>query len=70
MRKNFDIDMNGYTLNVLCRKKVCVFKRLCQTLGEWEKYGGIYFDTDVEVIRSLEELLRNDAFFALKISNM
>ena len=50
-------------------KKVCVFKRLCQTLGSG-KYGGIYFDTDVEVIRSLEELLRNDAFFALKISNM
>ena len=29
------------------------------------EHGGVYFDTDVEVIRSLEELLRNDAFFLL-----
>lgn len=54
---------------MLCRKK---YAYLSDYVRLWvvEKYGGIYFDTDVEVIRSLEELLRNDAFFALKISNM
>ena len=30
------------------------------------EHGGVYFDTDVEVIRSLEELLRNDAFFCFE----
>lgn len=27
-------------------------------------YGGIYFDTDVEVIRSMDDILRNGAFMA------
>lgn len=30
--ENFDIDMNGYT-RMCYAEKVCVFKRLCQTLG-------------------------------------
>ena len=50
---------------MLCRKKVCVFKRLCQTLGSGKVWRNL-FDTDVEVIRSLEELLRNDAFFCFE----
>ena len=27
-----------------------------------EKYGGLYFDTDVEVIKSFDELLQYDGF--------
>lgn len=50
---------------MLCRKK---YAYLSDYVRLWvvEKYGGIYFDTDVEVIRSLEELLRNDAFFCFE----
>ena len=31
-----------------------------------EKYGGIYLDTDVEVIRPLEKLLQEDAYFGFE----
>ena len=67
--ENFDIDMNGYTRMCYAEKK---YAYLSDYVRLWvvEKYGGIYFDTDVEVIRSLEELLRMMHFFALKISNM
>ncbi len=30
------------------------------------QYGGIYFDTDVEVFRSFDELMENDAFFGFE----
>ena len=30
------------------------------------KYGGIYLDTDVEVIRSIDDLLENSAFFGFE----
>lgn len=30
------------------------------------QYGGIYFDTDVEVFRSFDELLENDTFFGFE----
>lgn len=30
--ENFDIDMNGYT-RMCYAEKICIFKRLCQTLG-------------------------------------
>ncbi len=29
------------------------------------KYGGIYFDTDVEIIKSIDDLLYNEAFYGL-----
>ena len=63
--ENFDIDMNGYTRMCYAEKK---YAYLSDYVRLWvvEKYGGIYFDTDVEVIRSLEELLRNDAFFCFE----
>ena len=57
--------MNGYTRMCYAEKK---YAYLSDYVRLWvvEKYGGIYFDTDVEVIRSLEELLRNDAFFCFE----
>lgn len=31
-----------------------------------ERYGGIYFDTDVEVVSSFDGMLENEAFFAFE----
>jgi hypothetical protein len=59
---NFDVNMIEFT-------------SVCYKLGIWSyitdyarlfllyKYGGIYLDTDVEIIRNLDDLLFDDAFF-------
>lgn len=59
---NFDVYSNAYT-------KMCYEEKKYAFLSDYvrlyvvEKYGGIYFDTDVEVIRSFDELLCYDSFF-------
>ena len=62
---NFDVNQNGYT-------KMCIEEKKYAFLSDYarlvivEKYGGIYFDTDVEVIRNIDELLDNEAFFGFE----
>lgn len=50
---------------MLCGKK---YAYLSDYVRLWavEKYGGIYLDTDVEVIRPLEKLLQEDAYFGFE----
>lgn len=62
---NFDLDYSPYT-------------RYCYDNGKWAylsdlvrlvvvfQYGGIYFDTDVEVISSFDTLLEYEAFFGFE----
>ena len=33
------------------------------------KYGGIYFDTDVEVLKSFDDLLENEFFIGYELEN-
>lgn len=63
--ENFDIDMKGYTRMCYAEKK---YAYLSDYVRLWvvEKYGGIYLDTDVEVIRPLEKLLQEDAYFGFE----
>ena len=63
--ENFDIDMNGYTRMCYAEKK---YAYLSDYVRLWavEKYGGIYLDIDVEVIRPLEKLLQEDAYFGFE----
>ena len=59
---NFDINCNAYVKEAYDAKKwsfVTDYARLWILYN----YGGIYFDTDVEVIRSIDELLEYPAFF-------
>ena len=63
--ENFDITINDYVKEAYAAKKwafVTDYARL------WIIYnhGGIYLDTDVEVIKSFDELLCNDAFFGFE----
>lgn len=59
---NFDVNMNGYT-------KICYEEKKYAFLSDYARLlivaqnGGLYFDTDVELIKSPDELLNNDAFF-------
>lgn len=33
------------------------------------KYGGLYFDTDVEIIKPIDDLIQNGPFFGLELNN-
>lgn len=58
---NFDVACNLYVQQAYTAKKWAFVADYCR-FWALEKYGGIYFDTDVEVIRSFEKLLENEAF--------
>lgn len=62
---NFDIHMNGYTRMCYEQKKYAFLSDYVR-LYVIEKYGGLYFDTDVELIRSPEPLMKDDAFFGFE----
>ena len=61
--KNFDININEYVKEAYNSKKwafVSDYARLWIIYN----YGGIYLDTDVELLKKLDKLLEYEAFFA------
>ncbi len=62
---NFDVNMNGYTRMCYSQKK---YAFLSDFVRLWVVYqnGGIYFDTDVELIRNTDFLLDNESFFSFE----
>lgn len=65
---NFDVNLNGYT-------KMCHEQHRWAYLSDYvrlyvvAKCGGIYFDTDVEALRSFDEFLPLKAFFGFEIDS-
>lgn len=64
---NFDINMNGYTKMCYEQKRYAFLSDFARLLIVAE-YGGLYLDTDVELIKSPNELLKNDSFFGFENS--
>ena len=65
---NFDIYQNPYTIYTYKNNKYAFlsdYARLQIVLQE----GGLYFDVDVEVVKSLDELLSHEAFFGFETSD-
>lgn len=62
---NFNIDTNPYTRMCYDSKKFAFLSDYVR-LVVVEKFGGIYFDTDVELIKSPDFLLDYDAFFGFE----
>ena len=62
---NFNIEKNAYTKMCYKEKKYAFLTDYIRLLVV-AKYGGIYLDTDVEVIRSIDDLLENPAFFGFE----
>lgn len=62
---NFDVNMNEYT-------KMCYLQRKYAFLTDYvrlivvNEHGGLYFDTDVEAVKSFDPLLRHRAFFGFE----
>lgn len=62
---NFDINMNAYTRSCYQNKQWAFLSDYVRLVVVYEN-GGIYFDTDVEVIRSFDDLLEAGAFFGFE----
>ena len=62
---NFNIEMNGYTRMCYNQKKYAFLSDYVRLLVV-EQYGGIYFDLDVELVKSLDDLLKHEAFFGFE----
>ncbi len=59
--ENFDIHLNQYVEEAYKAKKYAFVSDVARFFA-LEKYGGLYFDTDVEVIKSFDDLLEAEGF--------
>ena len=62
---NFDVNRNGYTRMCYEQKKYAFLSDYVRLLVIEER-GGIYFDTDVELLRPLDQLLTHPSFFGFE----
>lgn len=62
---NFDLNCNEYTRWCYDNKKYAYLSDYVR-LAVVAKHGGIYFDTDVELIKSPDALLRHEAFYGFE----
>ena len=62
---NFDVHQNRYTTFCYENRKYAFLSDYVRLKTVYE-YGGIYLDTDVEVIRKIDELCNNTAFFGFE----
>jgi len=63
---NFDISQNSYCKEAYESKKWAFVSDVARLYALYHE-GGIYMDTDVEVKRSLDELLNNQVFFGFEV---
>lgn len=64
--KNFDVTFNKYAYDAYKNKKFAFFTDVAR-LYIIQKYGGIYFDIDVEVIKPYADIINNcSAFFGIE----
>ena len=62
---NFDVNANLYSCQAYAARKWAFVSDYAR-FKILEEYGGLYFDTDVELVRNLGELLELDAFSAFE----
>lgn len=58
---NFNVDMTSYTKQAYAAGKYAFVSDYARTWVLY-RYGGVYFDTDVEVIASFDDILNKGAF--------
>ena len=62
---NYDVNQNEYT-SYLYRERKFAFLSDYVRLQKVYEHGGLYFDVDVEVIKSFDDLLNESAFFGFE----
>ena len=63
--RNFDVNLIPYTKEAYAAKKYAFVSDFAR-FWVLHEYGGIYFDTDVEVIRNMKEILSMGAFMGFE----
>lgn len=66
--KNFNLDYNDY-LHEASRHKKWAFVSDVVRLYALYHYGGIYFDTDIEILKPLDNFLNHKAFASFEAGN-
>ena len=64
---NFDVDIIPYTTEAYKAKKYAFVSDYARFLILY-KYGGLYFDTDVEVIKPMDDIVSKGAFMGCELS--
>ncbi len=62
---NYDIESNDFVSKALKAKNWALASDVIR-IDVVEKYGGVYFDTDMELVKPIDEFLSNDAFFVME----
>ena len=62
---NFDVNQNAYTQYTFKNQKYAFLSDYVRLLVLYQE-GGIYFDVDVELVRSIDELRENPAYFGFE----
>lgn len=65
---NYDIDKNDFTREVVREKHFSALSSYAR-FDIIHQHGGIYFDTDVEVVKNIDCLLHYKAFMGFEVSN-
>ena len=65
--KNFDIHCNKFVEEAYKNKKWAFVSDVARVYALYN-YGGIYMDTDVEVLKSFDSLLKYDGFSGFEVS--
>lgn len=63
---NFDVNSNAYTRQAYERKKYAFVSDYARFYILY-KYGGLYFDTDVEVIKTLDDIIARGPFMGIEV---
>ena len=66
---NFDVSIIPYTRQAYEAKKYAFVSDYARFWILYH-YGGIYFDTDVEVIRSMDDIVKRGAFMGFELDNV
>ena len=66
--KNYDVNKSKFMQQAISKRK-WAFASDFARLDVIYRYGGIYMDLDVELIRGLDEVLHNKAFFSFDCSS-
>lgn len=65
--KNFDVNYNDYMRQAYESKKWAFVSDVAR-LKIIHEFGGFYFDTDVEIIRPIDDLRVHEAFFGIEMA--
>lgn len=67
--QNYDVQKIPYIRDAYKEEKWAFVSDYARLDVVWQ-YGGIYLDTDVELIRSLDSFIKQEAFFAIEKENL